>query len=120
MRWDKPRNPNYARPHARHNTPWQRVRIKLDSVLTTGGDQRGRKQLQVNANAVAGNLTVDAALKDGQPSQGYAAADCVPLRADEVRHVVRWDERDRLPAERPISLRLRLRDTEPYSFRLQD
>ena len=79
----------------------------------------GRK-LQVNANAADGSLTVEAVLEDGQPLQGYAAADCVPLRADEVRHVVRWGERDHLPAERPISLRFRLRDTELYSFRLQD
>ena len=35
MRWDKPRNPNDPRPHARHNTPLgNRVRIELDSVLT--------------------------------------------------------------------------------------
>ena len=72
-------------------------------------DAAGRK-LQVNANAAAGNLTVEAVLEDGRPLPGYAAADCVPLPADQVRHVVRWGERDRLPAERPVSLRFRLRD----------
>ncbi len=88
-------------------------------VQTPAINAAGRK-LQVNANAADGSLTVDAVLEDGQPLQGYAAADCVPLRADAVRHVVRWGERDRLPAERPISLRFRLRDTELYGFRLQD
>lgn len=60
----------------------------------------GRK-LPVNENAADGTLTVAAALEDGQPVQGYAAADCVPLRADEVRHVVRRGERDRSPFRAP-------------------
>ena len=56
--------------------------------------------------------------ENGTPLQGYGADDRAPLRADAVRHAVTWGVRDRLPTERPVRLRFRLRDAGLYSYRL--
>ena len=75
-------------------------------------------RLVVNADAGAGSLAVEVLAENGTPLQGYGADDCAPLRADAVRHAVTWGVRDRLPAERPVRLRFRLRDAGLYSYRL--
>ena len=78
-----------------------------------------RRRLEVNADAAAGSLAVAVLAEDGTPLDGYSAADCMPLRANRMRHGVRWSGCDRLPGGRPVRLQFNLRDTDLYSFRLR-
>jgi hypothetical protein len=73
-------------------------------------------RLVVNADASGGELRV--AVLDAQSSflPGLAEADCVPLRADAVRHSVRWTQHDRFPTDRPIRLRFHLKNARLFSF----
>jgi len=73
-------------------------------------------RLIVNADASKGQLTVEVLDKAGKPLPGYGSKDCVPIRTDAVRHVVRWQSHARLPAGRPLRLRFRLKDAKLYAF----
>lgn len=64
-------------------------------------------------------LAVAVLAEDGTPLDGFGAADCMPLRADRVRHGMRWSGGDRLPGGRPVRLQFNLRDADLYSFRLR-
>jgi hypothetical protein len=77
------------------------------------------RRLEVNADAAAGSLAVAVLAEDGTPLDGFGAADCMPLRADRVRHGMRWSGGDRLPGGRPVRLQFNLRDADLYSFRLR-
>ena len=85
-------------------------------VVETVPLQFSGSRLQVNADAAGGSLTVS--LLDGaaKPLPGYGHDDCLPLCGDSVRHVVRWKERDRLPADGPLRLQFRLKNAKLFSF----
>ena len=73
-------------------------------------------RLVVNADASGGELRVGVLDEEGSPLPGFAEADCVPLGADAVRHTVRWKQHDRLPVDRPLRLRFRLKNARLFSF----
>ena len=75
-------------------------------------------RLEINANAALGSTEVEVLSAAGDRLPGYGRGDCVALQADEVRHVVRWQRNERLPASEPIRLRFHLKDSELYSFRI--
>ena len=89
--------------------------------------QASGDRLEVNANTAAhavastsgGSLEVEILSVAGDPLPGYGHEDCIALLADEVRHTVRWQGRDRLPVGQPIRLRFHLRDAALYSFRIR-
>ena len=91
----------------------------IESDLSPLLEAAGRR-LQVNADAARGSLSVEVLSTHGDVLDGYAAADCIPLRADAVRHDVSWGERRRLPSDQPVRLRLLFTDTDLYSLRLRD
>ena len=80
-------------------------------LLLCDGDR-----LVVNADAVGGELRVEVLSAQGPAIDGYAARDCIPIVTDNVRHRVRWRGGERLPAERPVRLRFRLRDARLFSY----
>ncbi len=78
--------------------------------------QAAGDRLSVNADASKGQLTVEVLDGAGEPVAGYGSKDCVPIRTDAVRHVVRWQDHARLPAGGPLRLRFRLTDAKLYAF----
>jgi hypothetical protein len=80
-------------------------------LLRCAGDR-----LVVNADAAAGELTVAVLDEHGHVVPGYAAADCLPLRADAVCHPVRWKDHDRLNTVGPLRLRFHLSNARLYSY----
>ncbi len=90
----------------------QQVGILTTKVLKMTGDS-----LLVNAE-VRGELRVEILNEKRQPMVGYSAADCDPIRSDELRHIVRWKGKanlDRL-REKPIRLRFLLKNADLYAF----
>ena len=64
--------------------------------------------LTVNADASRGSLRADILEADGRPIPGLSAAECVPLRADATRHILRWTSGKTPPADRPVRVVLNL------------
>jgi hypothetical protein len=73
--------------------------------------------LQVNAD-VRGELRAELLDQADRPLAGYAAADCRPIRSDDLRHVIRWKRGAALDALRgkTAKLRVTLRDGSLYAF----
>jgi len=83
-------------------------------VETTPIERTGT--LEVNAAAAGGEVRIAVEDAAGNPLAGYAAADCVPLRGDEVRQRVRWAEHRELPAAGAYRLRFEVRGAELFSY----
>ncbi len=73
-------------------------------------------RLIVNADATGGELRVGVLDARGKPLWGLDVPDCVPLRSDSVRHVVRWMAEDELPTHQPIRLRFEGKNFKLYSY----
>lgn len=76
----------------------------------------GGARLEVNADATRGRVVVEVLDASGRVKPGFGQADCEPLTGDNVRHRVRWQGGDRLPADEPIRLRFRLHAADLYSY----
>ena len=76
------------------------------------------KQLHVNVDSAHGEFRVEVLDRYGEPISGFAAKDCIPIRADQVDVVVRWNGGARIQtlAGQPIRLKFCLKKTELYSF----
>ena len=106
--------------------------LRLDGfVSVNAGEEKGTlttkplvffgDTLVVNANAAGGSLTVEALDAEGKVIEGFGTADCTPITADSVRHVVTWkrDPDCHLLQARPIKLRFHLKNAKLYSFELK-
>ncbi|MEA1952148.1 MAG: hypothetical protein U9N87_12240 [Planctomycetota bacterium] len=76
-------------------------------------------RLVVNADASKGQLAVEVCGKDGKTLPGYAVDDCVAMKADELRHSIKWKKHDDLPDDRPVRLRFHLENVSLYSYRVK-
>jgi hypothetical protein len=74
------------------------------------------ERLSVNADASSGEVTVEVLNERGTVIPGYGRDDCSPLVTDDVRHHVRWGDRDRIVTDNPIRLRFHLKDARLFSF----
>lgn len=72
--------------------------------------------LLLNADAARGEITYALYETDGRPVAGFDFADAVPLRADATAWPMRWNGNPALPQERPVVVRLRLKNTRLYSL----
>lgn len=77
--------------------------------------------LRVNANAHGGEIRVGLLGEDGIAIDGNGVEDCLPIRLNELNAPVRWKTNVDIPAfgERPIRLKIILRNTSLYSIRCQ-
>ena len=107
---------------------WKRDRFSAIVSDTSDGSfqtvplrLKGRR-LVINADASAGAISVELLRPDGRPVPGFAMKDCVPFKADELDHEVRWNGRDDLGtvADQPLVLRFALDRAKLYSFRCDD
>jgi len=72
--------------------------------------------LVVNADASKGELRVALLEEDGRAIAGYAAQDCAPLRADAVHSEIRWNGARGAPTDRPVRVRIEMKNTLLYSI----
>lgn len=75
--------------------------------------------LEVNADAAGGRFRVEVLDANGQPLPGYTVNDTILIDSDSVRHVARWQETERLPAQ-PFRLRFRYSNSKLFSYTLRD
>ena len=90
-------------------------------VLTTIPIKFTGKRLEINAAVKsAGNVGVEICDAAGIPLPGYASSD--PFGGDEVRHVVTFEGKSDVGAlaDKPVVLRLYLKNAELYSFAFRD
>ena len=74
--------------------------------------------IEVNADASKGSLRVEVLDASGKPIEGFSIADCQSLRGDQLRHTLRWKEKQDCQQVRGRSIRLRfyLEQAKLYSF----
>ena len=76
-------------------------------------------RLEVNVDAAAGSLAVEALSASGEPLPGLTLEDCQAVQSDGVRQAVRWRGEPRLPVGQPVRLRFLLQNARLYSFRIR-
>ena len=88
--------------------------------LTTKPFRFTGSELQVNAKANFGQLTVEVLDEQGQPLPGFTDGDCLPLSADGVEQPIHWKESKSLAQlkDRPICLRFNLKNVRLYAYRI--
>ena len=76
--------------------------------------------LFVNAD-VQGELRAELLDSEGRVLAGYAAEDCVPIRADGLRQMIRWNRAYQLDSlrDRAVRLRFHMREADLYAFWFQ-
>jgi hypothetical protein len=102
--------------------------LRLDGFVSVDATEHGTlttkpvlfigDTLTVNANAAGGSITVEALDPDGNPIDGFSAAQCRRLTTDDVRHVLTWNDNPdcHLIQGRPIRLRFHMERAKLYSF----
>jgi len=87
-------------------------------ILTTRPFVFLGNRILVNADASKGSLRVEVLEADGDPIDGFTVDDCRPFRGDDLRHVLRWNDRTdcRQIQGRPIRLRFHLERSKLFSF----
>lgn len=98
--------------------------ISLDAdekpgMLETVALETSGNRLIVNADASKGQLAVEVLDKDGKTLPGYSARDCITMKTDGIRHVIKWQDRERLPTDQPLRLRFHLKNASLYSYRVK-
>jgi len=73
-------------------------------------------RLLINTDASNGLVVAAVLDSDGAALAGYGEADCVALRGDCVRGEVRWGRHRRLPKDRPVRLRFRVRRADLFAY----
>lgn len=76
-------------------------------------------RLVVNADASKGHLRVEVLDKDGKTLPGYSSEDCIAVKSDELRHVVKWKDHDSLPSGLLVRLRFHFQNTSLYAYRIE-
>jgi len=77
------------------------------------------RQLIVNVDAGSGMLLSELTDENGQPLEGYAKQDCVPVQADSVRQPVGWRNKNTLPENRAFRIRFYLKSGDLFSYTIQ-
>ncbi len=79
-------------------------------------------ELEINADASKGYLTVELIGNDHLPIPGYSHQECLPLTKNEIHQQVRWKNQANLKAvgDRQAYFLFRLKDAEIFSFSLQE
>jgi len=102
--------------------------LRLDGFVSINAEKEGTMTtkpfvfigdtLEVNANAAAGSIQVEALDPAGKVIKGFAKKDCAPITTDSVRHVLKWNGKTdcQLIQARPITLRFYLKKAKLYSF----
>ena len=74
--------------------------------------------IQINADASNGSVRVEILDANGKPIDGFSAAECQALRGDQLRHTLRWKEKQncRQLKGRPIRLQFYLDQSKLFSF----
>lgn len=85
--------------------------------LTTRSFIHPGGRLIVNAD-VAGRIRIELLNEGGHPIEGYTAEDCRTIEGDNLRHTMRWDNRDSSDEllGRMVKLRFHLEDAHLYAF----
>ena len=88
--------------------------------LTTKPFRFAGDELQVNAKADFGQLTVEVLDEKGQPLPDYTRDACLPMSADGVEQPIRWKESKSLTQlkDRSICLRFYLKNVQLYAYRI--
>ena len=115
-------------------TRMKRATIRKDGFVSVRGPYTGwgeftthpltfeGSQLEFNyRTSGGGTILVEIQGADGKPLPGFALDDCNPIIGDKIDGLVTWKAGADLASHsnRPIHLRVRLRDADLYAFRFQ-
>lgn len=120
-------NQNYAQPTAH----LRRYSLRLDGFGSLRADYDGGEvltrplvfsgdELRLNfATSAAGGIRVELQSADGKPIPGFTLAECREVIGNEIERTVRWESTEDLAdlADKPIRLRIVMKDADLYSLR---
>lgn len=109
------------------------IKWRLDRFVSVRADDQpgsllskpllpGGGALIVNADASRGRLLVEILDNQGRVIPGFGKQDCSPITTDSLRHVVRFQDKSKVPrqpAGKPIRLRFHLEKADLYSFQFK-
>jgi hypothetical protein len=87
--------------------------IETVPLLTEGNN------LFVNADVTEGKLIAEVCDLNGNVIKGYEKRKCEILKINSVRHQIKWQRFDKLPAQKPIRLRFYLENGDLYSYLIE-
>ena len=95
--------------------------FRPDGIVTTHPLSWEGDDLEVNVNAVDGDLRVEILDIEGHVMGGYAKEDCVPIHTDDIRYPVAWKGGAGLAAllGKIIKLRFYLTFAKLYAFQFR-
>ena len=76
-------------------------------------------ELEVNADAAEGTVSVEVLTSEGEVQPGFSADKCEVLCGDNVHHRVRWSGATLAQAQQPLRLRFLLKNAKLYAYRLK-
>ena len=100
--------------------------VSLDGPYGGWGEVTSRpvrfsgRRLELNYRTTGGgSIRVEIQDESGTPLPGFALSDCPDIFGDRVEEIVRWKTGEDLSAfsEKPVRLRVRLRDASLFAFR---
>ena len=81
----------------------------------------GGGQLELNADAEGGSIRVEVWSEAGEPLAGFSESHCQPVRSDEIRAAVSWENGDLADlVGKTIKLRFVLEGADLYAFQFRD
>ena len=97
---------------------WISIDTENEGTMTTKPLVFIGDALEINANAAAGSIAVEAIGTDGKVIEGFSKNDCQAITSDSIRHILKWkgSEDCQLIQARPIKLRFYLKKAKLYSF----
>ena len=102
------------------------AKLRLDGFVSIDADAQGEVvtkpfdwtegQLHVNADAAGGELRAEVCDADSlNPLPGFSANECAPVKTDELRGRIRWQDKRDAPGGR-VRVRFRLQHARIYAF----
>ena len=79
------------------------MRMRRVEVIETVPLRIPDGELEINADASGGQISVEVLTADGQVQSGFSLDECVPMTADNIRHSVQWKSARFTHAAQPLA-----------------
>ena len=97
--------------------------ISLDAEATEGVVETvplkiPNGSLEINADASRGKICVEVLSSDGKVQEGFSLNDCIPMKSDDIRHVVQWKSKTLENATQPLRFRFVMNRASLFAIRI--
>ena len=91
---------------------------ETEGVIETVPLKNLNGSLEINADASRGQIGVEVLTADGKVQEGFSLFDCVPMKSDDIRHVMQWKSTSLRNATQPLRFRFVLKRASLFAIRI--